>query len=100
MPQPRESSLRQIVPEIPEWRREMPYPKHADPLTDRPREPDELRRLNLELDSRGGTMWPWIAGIIAVIVVVTLLYGYTRKISTTASTPLSSSSSTTTGVAR
>ena len=75
-------------------------PKHADPLTDRLREPDELRRLNLELDSRGGTTWPWIAGIIAAIVVVTLVYGYTRKISTTVSTPLPPSSSTTTGSAR
>jgi hypothetical protein len=78
----------------------MSYPKHADPLTDRLREPDELRRLNLELDSRGGTMWPWIAFIIAAIVVVTLVYGYTRKISATASTPLPPSSSTTTGAAR
>jgi hypothetical protein len=78
----------------------MSFPKHAGPLTDGPSEPDELRRLNLELDSRGGTMWPWIAGIIAVIVVITLVYGYTRKISTMASTPLSSSLSTTAGAAR
>jgi hypothetical protein len=70
-----------------------------DPLTDRPREPDELRRLNLELDSAGGTMWPWIVGIIAVIVVVMLVYGYERPISTTASAPPSSSSPTTTGAA-
>ena len=48
----------------------------------------------------GGTMWPWIAGIIAAIIVVTLVYGYTRKISATASTPLPPSSSTTTGSAR
>jgi hypothetical protein len=87
-------------PEIPEWRRGMFNPKHAAPLTDRLREPDELRRLNLELDRSGGTMWPWIAGIIAAIVVVTLVYGYTRKISTTASNPLPPSSSTTTGSAR
>ncbi len=74
----------------------MSYPN----LADRSLEPDELRRLNLELDSKGGTMWPWIAGTIALIVVVALVYGYTRKIATTASTPLSSSSSTTTGAAR
>jgi hypothetical protein len=78
----------------------MSRPKHADPLTDRPREPDELQRLNLELDSRGGTIWPRIAGIIAAVVAATLVYGYIRKISTTASTPLPSSSSTTTGAAR
>jgi hypothetical protein len=42
-------------------------------------------------------MWPWIVGIIAVIVVVMLVYGYERPIPTTASTPPSSSSPTTTG---
>ncbi len=67
------------------------------PLTDGRSEPDEPRRLNLELDSRVGTVLPWIAGIIAMIVVITLVYGYTRKISTIASTPLYS---TTTGTAR
>ena len=75
----------------------MSFSKHAAPLTDGRSEPDELRRLNLELDSRSGMVWPWIAGIIAMIVVITLVYGYTRKISTMASTPLSS---TTTGTAR
>jgi hypothetical protein len=77
----------------------MPYPKRTDPLTDQPRQPDELRRLNLELDSGGGTMWPWIIGIITVIAVVMLMYGHTSPISTAASTPPSSSSSTTTGAA-
>jgi hypothetical protein len=77
----------------------MSYPRDTDPLTDRPLEPDELRCLNLEQDRAGGTMWPWIVGIIAVIVVVMLVYGYERPISTTASTPPSSSSPTTTGAA-
>jgi hypothetical protein len=77
----------------------MSIPEYTDPLTDRPREPDELRRLNLEQDSRGGSMWPWIVGIIAVIFVVSL-YGYKGSISNTASTPPSSSSSTTTGSAQ
>jgi hypothetical protein len=76
----------------------MSYPRHTDPLTDRPREPDELRRLNLEQDSAGG-MWPWIVGIIAVIVAVTLMYGYERPISTTAGMPPPWSTSTTTGAA-
>ena len=62
----------------------MSYPRDTDPLTDRPLEADELRRLNLEQDRAGGTMWPWIVGIIAVIVVVMLVYGYERPISTTA----------------
>jgi hypothetical protein len=71
----------------------MPFSEHMDPLTDHPREANELRRLDLAQDENG-TMWGWIAGIIAVIVVVTLVYGYTRKIWTIANTPVSSSSST------
>jgi hypothetical protein len=42
-------------------------------------------------------MRPWIVGIIAGIVVMMLVYGYTRPISTTASAPPSPRSSTTTG---
>jgi hypothetical protein len=76
----------------------MPY-KPADPLTDPPRQPDELRRLNLAQDSGGTAMRPWIVAAIAAIVVVMLVYGYTRPISTTASAPPSSSSPTTTGAA-
>jgi hypothetical protein len=78
----------------------MSYPRHTGPLTDRPLEPDELRRLNLELDSAGGTMmWPWMIGLLAAIIVAMLVYDYERPISTTASTPPSSSSPTTTGAA-
>jgi hypothetical protein len=71
----------------------------TDPLTDRPLEPDELRRLNLEQDSAGGTMWPWMIGILAAIIVAMLAYEYERPIVTTASTPPASSSPTTTGAA-
>jgi hypothetical protein len=77
----------------------MSYPRHTDPLTDRSREPDELRRLNLELASAGGTMWPWMIGILAAIIVAMLAYEYERPIVTTASTPPASSSPTTTGAA-
>jgi hypothetical protein len=77
----------------------MSYPRHTDPLMDSPREPDELRRLNLELDSAGGTMWPWIIGILAAVIVVMLVYDYERPISTTASIPPSPGSPTTTGAA-
>ena len=61
----------------------MPY-RPIDPLTDRPREPDELRRLDLDLeqDRNGGTMWPWIVGILGLIVVVTLVYGFPSRLST------------------
>ena len=73
--------------------------KPVDPLTDPPRQPDELRRLNLEQDSSGAAMRPWIVGGIATIIVAMLVYDYNRQDSTTASTPPSSGSSTTTGAA-
>jgi hypothetical protein len=44
-----------------------------DPLTDPPRQPDELRRLNLAQDSGGAAMRPWIVAAIAGIVVAMLL---------------------------
>ena len=65
--------------------------KRTEPWTGHPREPDEFQHLiNLEEDSRGGTIWSWIAGTIAVIVLLTLVYGYSRKISTMARTLRSS----------
>jgi hypothetical protein len=65
--------------------------KHRDPETDHPLEPTKLH-FNVEKDE-SGTMWPWIAGTIAVIVVVTLVYGYTKKIwATVATSPASSPS--------
>ena len=73
--------------------------EHTDPLTDRPRTPDELRRLNLEQDRTGGAMWPWIVSIAAVIFVVTLVYGYKASSSNTAGPLPSLSSPTTTGSA-
>lgn len=73
----------------------MSNPVHTDPLTDSPRTPDELRRLNLE-QARGGVVWPWIIGIIAMIFVVTLVYGYKVPSSSTAGAPPLLSSPTTT----
>jgi hypothetical protein len=74
----------------------MPY-EPTDPLTDPTRQPDELRRLNLEQDRSGGTPWHWMIAAISAIVVAALVYGSTRPISTTATAP--TSSPTTTGVA-
>ena len=81
----------------------MSDPQYTDPLNDlrrpRPRDPAELRRLDVKDDAGRGAMWAWIVGIIAVIVVAMLAYDYNRPSSTTASTPPSSSSTTTTGAA-
>jgi hypothetical protein len=43
-----------------------------DPLTDRRLTPDELRRLDLEKDRGGGSMWLWVICIAAVIIAATL----------------------------
>jgi hypothetical protein len=81
----------------------MSDPRYTDPLNDprRPGAPDSTapRRLELEEDGGRGTMWVWIVGIIAVIVVAMLAYDYNKPISSTAGNPPTSSSSTTTGAA-
>jgi hypothetical protein len=83
----------------------MSDPRYTDPLNDlgrpgarNPVDPAPPRRLDLEDDGGRGTMWAWIVGIIAVIVVAMLIYDYNRPISTTASNP-QSSAPTTTGAA-
>jgi hypothetical protein len=88
-----------------EWRSDMSDPRYTDPLNDPrrpgandPIDPAPPRRLDLEDDS-GGTMWAWIVGIIAIIVVAMLLYDYNRPISTTADNPPTTSSPSTTGAA-
>jgi hypothetical protein len=73
----------------------MSDPRYTDPLND-PRRPAVRRPLE---DDRGsGTMWSWIVGIIAVIVVAMMVYGYNKPIST-AGNPPATNSSTTTGAA-
>jgi hypothetical protein len=81
----------------------MSDPRYTDPLNDPrrldPQDPATPRRLELEDEAGRGTMWAWIVGIIAVIVVAMLVYDYNRPISTTADNPPVSSSPTTTGAA-
>jgi hypothetical protein len=80
----------------------MSDPSPTDPMND-PRRPGLLdpadpaapRRLDLEDDGDRGTMWAWIVGMVAVIVVAMLLYDYNRPISNTASNPAASIPSTT-----
>jgi hypothetical protein len=75
---------------------QMSDPRYQDRVND-PRPLPRGSSDYVEDDTRRGAMWAWIAGIIAVIFVAMLVYGYTRPDTTTASTPMSSSSSTTTG---
>jgi hypothetical protein len=84
----------------------MSDPRYTDPLNDPrrpgPRDPADLtapRHLELKDDVGRGSVWAWIVGIIAVIVVAMLVYDYNRPISTTAGNPPTSSSPTTTGAA-
>jgi hypothetical protein len=80
----------------------MSDPRPTDPMNDPhrpglldPADPATPQRLDLEDDGDRGTMWAWIVGMVAVIVVAMLLYDYNRPISNTASNPAASSSSTT-----
>jgi hypothetical protein len=86
-----------------EWRSEMSDPRYQDPLIDprRPsvRDPTEPPRPEIEDNSGRGTVWGWIVGVIALIVVAMLLYDYNRPISATAENPSSLSSPSTTGAA-
>jgi hypothetical protein len=84
----------------------MSDPRYTDPLNDPrrpgprdPVDPTAPRHLELKDDDGRGTVWAWIVGIIAVIVVAMLVYDYNRPISTTADNPPTSSSPTTTGAA-
>jgi hypothetical protein len=84
----------------------MSDPRYTDPLNDPrrpaprdPADPAAPQHLDLENDGGRGTMWAWIVGLIAVIVVAMLLYDYNRPNATTASNPPVSSPPTTTGAA-
>jgi hypothetical protein len=81
-------------------------PRYQDPLIDPrrpsvrdPAKPAEPQRIELEDDAGRGTIWGWIVGIVALIVVAMLAYDYNRPIPTTADNPPSSSSPGTTGAA-
>ena len=63
-----------------------------------PRDPAELRHLNLE-DGGHDSIWAWIASIIAAIVVLTLAYDCNGLISTKARNPAALNASSNTGLA-
>ncbi|HLK81967.1 MAG TPA: hypothetical protein VKT99_10790 [Xanthobacteraceae bacterium] len=51
----------------------MSDPHHIDP-----RRSDPLRRLDLQGSNGAGMIWTWLAAIIAVVVVLGLVIGYSR----------------------
>ena len=51
----------------------MSDPRHIDP-----RRHDALRRLDLQGSNSAGMIWTWLAAIIAVVVVLGLVIGYSR----------------------
>ena len=67
----------------------------SDPRYTDSRRTDPLRRFDLQGSNSAGTMWTWLAAIIAVIVVLGLIIGYSRTDQTT----VQSSDPTTTGSA-
>ena len=50
----------------------------SDPRQIDPRRNDPLRRLDLQGSNGAGMIWTWLAAIIAVIVVLGLIIGYSR----------------------
>jgi hypothetical protein len=83
----------------------MSDPRYTDPNDPRrpgyrdPADPAAQRRLDLEDDSSRGTMWAWIVGVIAVIVIAMLVYDYNRPLSTSAGNGPAANPPTTTGAA-
>jgi len=68
----------------------------SDPRYSDSRRTDPLRRLDLQgSNSAGTTMWTWLAAIIAAVVVLGLIIGYSR----TDQASIQSNESTTTGAA-
>lgn len=68
----------------------------SDPRYTDQRRTDPMRRFDLQGSSSSGTMWTWVAAIIAVIVVLGLVIGYSR---TDQATNQSNQPATTTGSA-
>jgi hypothetical protein len=50
----------------------------SDPHDTDPRRSDLSRRLDLEAPSSGGPMWPWLAALVAVLVILGVAIGYNR----------------------
>ncbi len=68
----------------------MSEPRYTDS-----RRTDPFRRLDVQGSNSAGTIWTWLAAIIAVVVVLGLIIGYSR----TDQASIQSSEPTTTGAA-
>jgi hypothetical protein len=67
----------------------------SDPRYTDSRRPDPFRRFDVEGPNSAGTIWTWLAAIIAVVVVLGLIIGYSR----TDQASIQSNEPTTTGSA-
>jgi len=67
----------------------------SDPRYTDSRRPDPFRRFDVQGSNSAGTIWTWLAAIIAVVVVLGLIIGYSR----TDQASIQSSEPTTTGAA-
>jgi len=50
----------------------------SDPRNADSRRTDPLRRYDLQGSNSSGTLWTWLAAIVAVVVVLGLIIGYSR----------------------
>jgi hypothetical protein len=50
----------------------------SDTRNSDPRRTDPLRRHDLQGSNSAGTLWTWLAAIVAVVVVLGLIIGYSR----------------------
>jgi hypothetical protein len=68
----------------------------SDPHDTDPRRSDLPRRLDLEEPSSGGSMWPWLAGLVGILAIIGMAIGYNR---TEQASDHQSNAPTTTGAA-
>ena len=48
----------------------------SDPRDTDPRHPDLKRRLDLEAPGSGGSTWPWLTALVAVLAIIGMSIGY------------------------
>jgi hypothetical protein len=53
-------------------------PRYTDPQRPPGSDPNMRRRLDLETPSSDGSMWTWIAALVAIVVIIGLAIGYNR----------------------